>query len=143
MDWKNVYWEDIAEGDELPSATREITRTTIVATAIATRDFTPVHHDHEAAQRDGAKDIFLNILSTGGFVGKYLTDWSGPGGGVKKMTINLGATVFPGDILTSGGKISKKYMEGDAHLVDVDFNLLVEMGPHAWGTATMTLPTKG
>ena len=83
MELKNVYWEDIAEGDELSAATREITRTTIVATAIATRDFTPVHHDHEAAQENGAKDIFLNILSTGGFVQKYLTDWSGPRGGVK------------------------------------------------------------
>jgi len=143
MAWKAVCWDDVGEGDELPVATREITRTTIVATAIATRDFTPVHHDHEAAQREGAKDIFLNILSTGGFVGKYLTDWSGPEGELKKITIRLGATVFPGDTLTSTGKIAKKYTEGDQHLVDVDFNLSVAMGPHAWGTATMALPTKG
>jgi acyl dehydratase len=143
MAWKAVCWDDVGEGDELPVATREITRTTIVATAIATRDFTPVHHDHEAAQREGAKDIFLNILSTGGFVGKYLTDWSGPEGELKKITIKLGATVFPGDTLTSTGKIAKKYTEGDQHLVDVDFNLSVAMGPHAWGTATMALPTKG
>ena len=140
---KSIYWDDVAEGDELPVETREITRTTIIATAIATRDFTPVHHDHEAAQKEGAKDIFLNILSTGGFVGKYLTDWSGPQGQLKKMTIKLGATVFPGDTLTSGGKIAQKYSEGDEHLVDVDFNLSVAMGPHAWGTATMVLPTKG
>jgi acyl dehydratase len=143
MAWKSIYWDDVGEGDELPARTREINRTTIVATAIATRDFTPVHHDHEAAQREGAKDIFLNILSTGGFIGKYLTDWSGPEGELKKMTIKLGATVFPGDTLNSGGKITKKYTEGDQHLVDVDFNLTVPMGPHAWGTATMALPAKG
>jgi acyl dehydratase len=143
MSWKSIYWDDVAEGDELPTQTREITRTTIVATAIATRDFTPVHHDHEAAQREGAKDIFLNILSTGGFIGKYLTDWSGPEGELKKVTIRLGATVFPGDTLTNGGKIAKKYTDGEKHLVDVDFNLTVPMGPHAWGTATMALPTKG
>jgi acyl dehydratase len=143
MAWKSIYWDDVGEGDELPARTREINRTTIVATAIATRDFTPVHHDHEAAQREGAKDIFLNILSTGGFIGKYLTDWSGPEGVLKKMTIRLGATVFPGDTLNSGGKITKKYTEGDQHLVDVDFNLTVPMGPHAWGTATMALPAKG
>jgi acyl dehydratase len=142
MAWKSIYWDDVSEGNELPVQTREITRTTIVATAIATRDFTPVHHDHEAAQREGAKDIFLNILSTGGFVGKYLTDWSGPEGELKKMTIKLGATVFPGDTLNSGGKITKKYTEGDQHLVDIDFNLTVPMGPHAWGTATMALPAK-
>jgi acyl dehydratase len=143
MSWKSIYWDDVAEGDELPTQTREITRTTIIATAIATRDFTPVHHDHEAAQREGAKDIFLNILSTGGFIGKYLTDWSGPEGELKKVTIRLGATVFPGDTLTSGGKIAKKYTDAEKHLVDVEFNLTVPMGPHAWGTATMALPTKG
>lgn len=142
MAWKTVCWDDVGEGDELPPVTREITRTTIIATAIATRDFTPVHHDHEAAQREGAQDIFLNILSTGGFVGKYLTDWSGPEGELKRMTIRLGATVFPGDTLTSSGKITRKYTEGDDHLVDVGFNLSVAMGPHAWGTATMVLPTK-
>lgn len=143
MSWKSIYWDDVGEDDELPTQTREITRTTIVATAIATRDFTPVHHDHEAAQREGASDIFLNILSTGGFIGKYLTDWSGPEGELKKITIRLGATVFPGDTLTSGGKIAKKYTDGDKHLVDVDFNFTVPMGPHAWGTATVALPTKG
>jgi acyl dehydratase len=143
MAWKNVYWDDVQEGDELPTQTREITRTTIVATAIATRDFTPVHHDHEAAQREGAKDIFLNILSTGGLIGRYLTDWSGPEGELKKINIRLGATVFPGDTLTSAGTVTKKYAEGDQHLVDVDFNFTVPMGPHAWGSATVALPVKG
>lgn len=143
MAWRSIHWDDVREGDELPAQTREITRTNVVATAIASRDFTPVHHDHEAAQREGAKDIFLNILSTGGLIGKYLTDWSGPEGELKKMTIRLGATVFPGDTLTSGGKVVKKYTEAGDHLVDVDFNLAVAMGPHAWGTATMSLPAKG
>lgn len=143
MAWKSVCWDDIKEGDELPVQTREITATTIVSTAIASRDFQDVHHDYAAARSKGVKDIFLNILSTGGLVGKYLTDWSGPEGELKKITIRLGATVFPGDTLTSTGKITKKYTEGDQHLVDVDFNLSVAMGPHAWGTATMVLPTKG
>ena len=143
MAWKSVCWDDIKEGDELPVQAREITATTIVSTAIASRDFQDVHHDYAAAQSKGVKDIFLNILSTGGFVGKYLTDWSGPEGELKKIAIRLGATVFPGDTLTSTGKITKKYTEGDQHLVDIDFNLSVAMGPHAWGTATIALPTKG
>ena len=143
MAWKSVYWDDFAEGDDLPAQTRDITATTIVSTAIASRDFQDVHHDYAAARSKGVQDIFLNILSTGGLVGKYITDWSGPEGELKKMTIKLGASVFPGDTLTSGGKIARKYTEGDDHLVDIDFNLSVAMGPHAWGTVTMALPTKG
>jgi acyl dehydratase len=136
----SIHWNDVNEGDEVTTQTRDITRTTIVAAAISTRDFEPVHHDHEAAQRAGVKDIFLNIISTGGFVGKYITDWSGPEGRLKKLDINLGATVFPGDTLTSTGKIARKYQEGDLNLVDVEYSLAVEMGPHAWGTATVALP---
>lgn len=140
MSYTSIHWNDVNEGDEVTTQTREITRTTIVAAAIATRDFEPVHHDHEAAQRAGVKDIFMNIISTGGFVGKYITDWSGPEGRLKKLDIKLGATVFPGDTLTSTGKISKKYQEGDLNLLDVEFALSVAMGPHAWGTATIALP---
>jgi acyl dehydratase len=140
MSYTSIHWNDVNEGDEVTTQTREITRTTIVAAAISTRDFEPVHHDHDAAKRAGVKDIFLNIISTGGFVGKYITDWSGPEGRLKKLDIKLGATVFPGDTLTSTGKVAKKYQEGDLHLVDVEYALSVAMGPHAWGTATIVLP---
>jgi len=143
MAYVSISWDDVAEGDELPAQSREITRTTVVATAIATRDFTPVHHDHEVAQKEGANDIFLNILTTGGFVGKYLTDWSGPEGKIKNMTIKLGATVYPGDTLMAGGKISKKYVDENVHLVDIDYSFSVPMGPHAWGSATLVLPARG
>ena len=140
MSYKSVKFSEINEGDELPVYSREITRTTIVATAIATRDFYPVHHDHEVAQQSGANDIFLNILSTGGFVGKYITDWSGPEGELKKIVIGLGMSVYPGDTVTHTGKIAKKYTEGDQNLIDVEYALSVATGPHAWGTATMALP---
>lgn len=142
MAWKLVYWDAVKEGDELPTQKREITRTTVIATAIATRDFTPVHHDHEAARKSGANDIFLNILTTGGLIGKYMTDWSGPEGQLKKMVIRLGATCYPGDTLTSNGKVVKKYVEAENHMVDIEYNLTVAMGPHAWGTVTMILPAK-
>lgn len=140
MSNKSIKFSEINEGDELPVYNREITRTTIVATAIATRDFTPVHHDHDVAQKSGASDIFLNILSTGGFIGKFITDWSGSEGELKKMVINLGMTVYPGDTVMHTGKIAKKYTEGDENLVDVEYALSVAMGPHAWGTATLALP---
>ena len=140
MSYKSIRWSEVNEGDELPVYERPITRTTIVASAIASRDFTPVHHDHEAAQRAGAKDIFLNILSTGGFIGKYLTDWSGPEGELKRMEIRLGATVYPGDTLVHTGKVVRKYVEGGEHLVDVEYALSVALGPHAWGVATLALP---
>lgn len=65
-------------GDELPPLEIEITRTLIVAGAIASRDYQDVHHDAELARHKGSPDIFMNILTTNGLVGRYITDHFGP-----------------------------------------------------------------
>jgi len=68
----------VAVGDELPTLELPITRTLIVSGAIASRDYQDVHHDSVLATDRGSKDIFMNILTTNGLVGRYVTDWSGP-----------------------------------------------------------------
>jgi len=35
MAWKSVYWEDVEEGQELPTVTMDITCTTVISGAIA------------------------------------------------------------------------------------------------------------
>ena len=55
-------------GDELPPLDVPLTRTLIVATAIASRDYQDVHHDPDLAEERGSPDIFMNILTTNGFV---------------------------------------------------------------------------
>ena len=134
-------WNDIQEGDELPVKTRNITRVDVIAMAFAARDFLPpLHIDHEVAQAAGLKDINVNMIATGGLIGKYLTDWSGPEGRLKRMKYNLSNSVYPGDSLTQTGRVVKKYIDGEEHLVDVEYSFSVPAGPHAWGTATMVLP---
>ena len=66
-------------GDSLPELVVPITPTRIVAGAIASRDYQDVHHDVPAAREQGSPDIFMNILTTNGYVGRYVTDWAGPG----------------------------------------------------------------
>ena len=55
-----------------------VTSTVIVAGAIASRDFMPAHHDAEFAKGQGAPDVFMNILTTNGYVSRFITDWAGP-----------------------------------------------------------------
>ena len=75
-----LAFEEVAVGDALPALEIPLTRTLIVSTAIASRDYQDVHHDPSLAVERGSQDIFMNILSTNGLVGRYVTDWSGPGG---------------------------------------------------------------
>ena len=73
-----MRYDDVNVGDELPTLDIPLTRTLIVSTAIASRDYQDVHHDPGLAQERGSQDIFMNILTTNGFVGRYVTDWAGP-----------------------------------------------------------------
>ena len=95
-----------AVGEDLPVLAIEMTATRIVAGAIATRDFMPVHHDRDYANSQGAPDIFMNIISTNAYCTRYLTDWAGPDAMLKRLAIRLGVPVFPGSTLTFTGTVS-------------------------------------
>ncbi|WNF28149.1 acyl dehydratase [Streptomyces sp. C11-1] len=93
-------------GDELPPLEIPVTRTLIVAGAIASRDYQDVHHDAERAREKGSPDIFMNILTTNGLVGRYITDHFGPTAVLRKVAIRLGTPNYPGDVLRLTGRIT-------------------------------------
>ncbi|MFD5902051.1 MaoC family dehydratase [Streptomyces microflavus] len=103
-------------GDELPPLEIPVTRTLIVAGAIASRDYQDVHHDAELAREKGSPDIFMNILTTNGLVGRYITDHFGSAAVLRKVAIRLGAPNYPGDVLRLTGRIVAL---GDVALEDV------------------------
>jgi len=131
-------WEDVAVGDALPPLDVPLTRSLIVATAIASRDYTPVHHDQEIAVGQGSKDVFMNILSTNGFVGRFVTDWAGPDAVLKKVAIRLGAPNYPGDTMHMTGTVTAK--DREAGTVDVAVRGANAIGDHVTGTVTLSLP---
>jgi uncharacterized OB-fold protein/acyl dehydratase len=92
----------LAEG-ALPALDIELTPTFIIATALATRDFTPLHHDPELARAQGSKDIFLNILTTMGLVQRYVTE-TVPGAVFAGISVRLGVPAYAGDVLRLTGR---------------------------------------
>ena len=92
--------DEVTVGEALPELVVPLTRTLIVSTALASRDYQDVHHDAELAVQRGSKDIFMNILSTNGLVGRYVTDWAGPGAVLTDVDIRLGAPNYPDDTMT-------------------------------------------
>jgi hypothetical protein len=125
-------------GDALPPLVIDVTATVIVAGALATRDFMPVHHDRDYAQSQGAPDIFMNILSSNAYCTRFLTDWAGPEAMVTRLAIRLGVPVFPKSTLTFTGTVTAL---GD-DTVDVEMRAATELGDHLTGTATLSLPPR-
>ncbi|MET9536379.1 MaoC family dehydratase [Streptomyces sp. NPDC006553] len=123
-------------GDELPPLTIPITRTLIVAGAVASRDYQDVHHDAELAREKGSPDIFMNILTTNGLVGRYITDHFGPRAVLRRVAIRLGVPNHPGDTMVLTGTVTQ--VDGDtAHVRVVGANGL---GHHVTGTVTVEVP---
>ncbi|HZQ59636.1 MAG TPA: MaoC family dehydratase [Acidimicrobiales bacterium] len=131
-------YADVAVGDELPSLEVPLTRTQIIAAALASRDYTPVHHDHELAMAQGSKDIFMNILSTNGLVGRFVTDWAGPDAMLRKVAIRLGAPNYANDTMVMTGTITAK--DDATCTVEVAVRGANSLGDHVTGTVTLTLP---
>lgn len=138
-------------GDALPPLEIPVTRTLIVAGAIASRDYQDVHHDVELARRKGSPDIFMNILTTNGLVGRYLTDCFGPAATLRKVAIRLGAPNYPGDTMTLTGTVEQVELgpagdgDGDgggdgAVTVTVRVVGANSIGKHVTGTVTVTVP---
>ncbi|MGM9957586.1 MAG: hypothetical protein ACI35J_17170 [Peribacillus sp.] len=135
-----ISWNEVEVGYELPVQQRDITAALVVAGAIsATHDYTDVHHDYHAARKAGADDVFMNILTTNGLIGKYLTDWCGPTGELKKITVRLAVPNYPGDVMSISGRIIKKYESESQNLVEVEFVGKNKLGNHAVGTAVLAL----
>ncbi len=136
-------WRSIAVGDELPAMVVDLTATRIVAGAIASRDFMPVHHDRAYANAQGAPDIFMNILSDTAYCSRFLTDWAGPEAMVKRLAIRLGVPVFPGTVVTYTGSVTATSEHDGEGIVEVELRAATDLGDHVTGTAVLGLPLAG
>ena len=99
---------DVSVGDRLPDLSYDVTATTVVLGALATRDWRPMHHDKDfAVNRNGVQDIFLNTPNQAAWFERYVTDWTGPYGRLRRMTFRMLGSVFPGDTMVFAGTVTE------------------------------------
>ena len=121
-----------AEG-ALPDRVIEVTPTFVIASALATRDFQDVHHDRDRAVARGARDIFVNILTTTGLVQRYVSAWA-PDAVVRAVSIRLGVPCHAGETLTLSGQATAA--DGDEQVVAVTGRC--GLGDHVTATVRIT-----
>ncbi len=140
---KTQAFADVSVGDELPELVIELTPTVIVSTAIASRDYQDVHHDRDLAVKRGSPNIFMNILSSNGFVGRYITDWAGPNAVLKSVKIRLGAPNYSYDTMRMTGKVESKQLVDGEGRIEIKIRGANDLGDHVKGTIDLVLPTEG
>jgi hypothetical protein len=149
------YWEDVNEGDDIPSLTKIATTQTLVKWAGASGDFVPLHYDDEFAAASGVgKSIVHGALKRQWLV-HLMTDFAGDDGFLKRFSCQYRRMDYPrkmkslteprdGETWQCRGKVTRKYVEGGVHLVDCD--IWVENGngeATTPGKATVLLPARG
>lgn len=137
--------DQVSAGDQLPPLRYEVTSSTIVLGALASRDWRPMHHDyHFAVERNGTRDIFMNTPNQAAWFERYLTDWSGPKGRLGRMRFRMRGSVFPGDVMVISGAVTKVDEDaGGCGWAEVDVSLCVNGDVKTECLARIALPVGG
>ena len=140
--FRDRFWDEVQEGEDLPVLTMPITFTRAVYLASATRDFSPQHSNRDYAQeRSKTRDVFVNTPFNLGMVSRYATDWGGPRSTVRRLKIEMRKPVCAGDDMIITGRVSRKYVEDGEHRVDLEIMVSTQDGPATPCSATLALPT--
>jgi len=143
VSWKSLTLDQVKEGQELPELAIDVTATTVVLGALASRDYRPMHHDKDfAVERNGVRNVFINTPNNAAFFERYITDWTGPKGRLGKIQFRMKDSVFPGDRMVFHGQVEK--VEKDAAgcgWVGLSVRLTVGEKTTTECTARIALPT--
>lgn len=127
-------------GDELPSIELEVTYTRVATLVAGTWDVFPGHHDPHYAIDQGQRDIYLNTMVLAGFLDRAVMDWAGPESFIRKRSMRIARSVFPGDRLQSQATIRELNCEGVSIDVRVDVVCSTASGPCIEGTVDVRIP---
>ena len=96
-------------GEPLLPLAYNVTATTVVLGALASRDWRPMHHDYKFATiRNGTRDIFLNAPNLASWLERYITDWTGPRGRIGRLKFRMHDSIYPGDQMLFHGTVTDR-----------------------------------
>ena len=139
-----VYFEDVQEGQEIPTLREKCTSQRLVMWAAASGDFYQIHYDKDFAQGTGLPDRITHGALKHALLGRLLHEWAGDGGRVKKVACQYrGMDVVNEDVICHG-VVKRKFQEGGENLVELDIWTETPQGQKTTpGTAVVALPSRG
>jgi acyl dehydratase len=140
---QQVYWDDISEGQEIPSVKKNPSTQQLVQWAAASGDFYQIHYDQDFARGTGLKSIIVHGAFKHAFLGQLLHEWVCYEGRVKRYQVSYRGMDVPGEEFTCRGIVTRKYTEDGEGFVDLEiWGENPEGQKTTPGTATVVLPRR-
>ena len=140
---KQVYWEDVEVGQEIPALVKRPTKTQLLAWGGTVDDWNPMHVDHEVAHRAGYREPIVFGPLVVSFLEQMLTSWMGVEGWLNKITARHSAPAYPDEDVICKGKITNKYVKDGEHYVELQIQAdYPDVKAGTAGSAIITLPSK-
>lgn len=144
-DWsKQLYWEDVKEGDEVPPVSFNLTVARLIVQAGGNRDFAPIHHDTVVAQSQGAPEMYANNVFCQSMWERTVREYIGLGGRIRKVgPFRMRVFNTIGAPAVTSGVVKRKWADGGDHLVELEMQTehteRVSVGP---GPVVVSLPPR-
>ncbi|HVA68582.1 MAG TPA: MaoC/PaaZ C-terminal domain-containing protein [Candidatus Binataceae bacterium] len=138
------FFEDMAAGAEIPAASYgPMDRYGYITAAIVLRDTNPLHLDRVYARERGLPDVVQQGPLNQAYLYRFVTDWLHHPWDLRRTAIRFVANVFPDDVLTCKGTVTRTYRENGEPRVDCQIWQENQKGQKTLtGEATFTLPER-
>ena len=140
MTQRQLCWEEIEAGQELPTIELPVSFHKVSMTPYATWDFFPGHNEPDYAQAQGQKSIYLNTGALQGFADRVITQWAGPATFIARRRMSMKASVYVGDTLSAGGRVERTFLEADRACAVLKIWLRTQAAPVVDAETTIVLP---
>ncbi len=140
---KQVYYEDIDAGSELPGLVKYPTTMQLVKYAGASGDYYQIHYDKDFAIESGLPGVIVHGWLALSFLGQLVTDWLGEGSALLKLSGSYRGMNKVHEDIVCNGKVTRKYVEDGKNCARVEVWAENPQGEKTvTGTAVVTLPSR-
>lgn len=145
MTSQQVFFDDIAVGEHIPTLTVTVDETQMFFFSAATYNGHRIHYDKEwARDTEGYDNVLVQGPLQAALLARALGEWIGGRGRLVSFSVQNRAIAYPGEPLSFGGEVTGKRLGDDGSaLVDLviagrrDETILMP------GMATVELPRRG
>ena len=138
-----TYFEDVAEGQEIPKVVLNCTSQQLVYWAAGSGDYYQIHYDKDFAQATGLPECIVHGALKHALLARMLHEWVGPAGKVVRVACQYRGMDMINKDVTSRGTITGKRQADGNNLVDLEIWTEDPGGNKTTpGTATIALPSR-